>query len=177
MSMLIFLHRWTKTAHACSSYSSTVTVGPRAKITDPHNLHCSNYNRCNGASCEEHRVSPQSRAYTICSVLFCVSIIQDIIHTVLVHWCDYSPWSDLHKLKMTTWLCKKQTHHDGKSKITVYVASSFLSTASTETWSPIVGIILTACMCVCMLLCAYTASGLCIMQSTVKYCAPFNTET
>lgn len=78
---------------------------------------------------------------------------------------------------MTTWLCKKQTHHDGKSKITVYVASSFLSTASTETWSPIVGIILTACMCVCMLLCAYTASGLCIMQSTVKYCAPFNTET
>lgn len=138
MITLISLHRWTKTAHACSSCSSTVTVGPGAKKTDTHNLHCPKYNHRNGVSCKEHRESPWSQVELIQSVLFCVNII----HTVWVHWFDYSPWSHSHKLKMTTWLCRTQTHHDGKSKITVYVASSFLSTASSETWSPVVGIIL-----------------------------------
>lgn len=150
MITLISLHRWTKTAHACSSCSSTVTEGPRANVTDADNLHCPKYNHYNGASCKDHRVRPQSQLELIKSVLFCVNIIQDIIHTVWVHWFDYSPWSHFHKLKMTAWLCRTQTRHDGKSKITVYVASSFLSVASTETWSPVVGIILTACTCVCM---------------------------
>lgn len=93
------------------------------------------------------RGSPRSQVELIqsvlfCSVLCCVNIIQNIIHTVWVHWFDYSPWSHSHKLKMTTWLCRTQAHHDGKSKITVYVASSFLSAASSETWSPVVGSIL-----------------------------------
>ncbi len=140
MITLISLHRWTKKAHACSSCSSTVTVGPRANTKDAHNLRCPKYN---------YRGSQQSQVKLIQSVLFRVNIIQDIIHTVWVHWCDYSPWSHFHKLKMTTWLCRTQTLHNGKSKITVYVASSFLGMKSTETWSPIVGIILTACMCVC----------------------------
>lgn len=45
---------------------------------------------------------------------------------------------------MTAWFSRVQT----QSKITVYVASSFLSTAITKTSIPITGIFSTASMCV-----------------------------
>lgn len=35
-----------------------------------------------------------------------MDITHTIIHSVWVHWFDYSPWSHLHKLKMTAWLCR-----------------------------------------------------------------------
>lgn len=112
--------------HAHLAHRPSLCALELKKQTDTHNLYCPKYNHCNGVSCKEHRGSPRSQVELIQSVLFGVSIIQDIIHTVLVHWFDYSPWSPFHKLKITTWLCRTQTHHGEKSKITVYVASSFL---------------------------------------------------
>lgn len=49
-------------------------------------------------------------------------------------------------------------------KITVYVTSSFLSMASTETWSPIVGVIFTACTCLYANDVLIIASSQCFMQ-------------
>lgn len=75
-------------------------------------------------------------------------IIQDLIHAVWVCWFDYSQWSKFLKLKMTACFFVFFFRAQTWSQITVYVASSFLSTAITKTSIPITGIISTACMCV-----------------------------
>lgn len=68
---------------------------------------------------------------------------------------------------MIAWFSRVQT----QSKITVYVASSFSSTAITKTSIPITGIVSTASMCVFCYYVLLNASG-CIMQSNVQDCAP-----
>lgn len=86
--------------------------------TDTHNVDCFNYNCHNGVSCEQHGESPQSWTNMNCSVR-----------------CEYYSgyysyclgaliWSHFHKLKMTTQL---GSTNSTQWKITVYVASSFLS--------------------------------------------------
>lgn len=105
-----------------------------------------------------------SKIKQIRSAQFSMNVLRDIIQTLykclgrLISF-DYSPWSR-HKFKMTSWLCRTQTHHNIKSKPTVYVPPPSLVqhfNRESNCWNP------SDCfMCVCIW-CAYNALGWCFM--------------